>query len=67
MDINNETRLRLRFHKDISENADVIRQKFANNTLIKCNDYFLKIRGYHIWLNLKGPKKNTTPLTYTSN
>ena len=57
MDINNEIRLRLRFHKDIPENADVIRQKFANHTLIKSNDYFVKIRGYHIWLNLKGPKK----------
>lgn len=57
MDINNEIRLRLRFHKDIPENADVLRQKFANYTQIKSNDFFVKIRGYHIWLNLKGPQK----------
>ncbi|MBP2284291.1 hypothetical protein H4V97_002609 [Flavobacterium sp. CG_23.5] len=57
MDINNEISLRLRFHKDIPENADVLRQKFANYTQIKSNDYFVKIRGYHIWLNLKGPQK----------
>ncbi|OAB27918.1 hypothetical protein SAMN05444395_103279 [Flavobacterium fryxellicola] len=57
MDIDNEISLRLRFHKDIAENADIVRQKFANYTQIKSNDYFVKVRGYHIWLNLKGPKK----------
>ena len=57
MDINNEIRLRLRFHKDIPENADVLRQKFANYTQIKSTDFFVKIRGYHIWLNLKGSQK----------
>ncbi|SDH40191.1 hypothetical protein SAMN04488062_10739 [Flavobacterium omnivorum] len=57
MDANNELRLRLRFYKDVPQNIDALRVKFANYTQIKSKDYFVKIRGYHIWLNIKGPKK----------
>jgi hypothetical protein len=57
MNSSNEIRLRLRFYKDVAENADVLRQKFAHQTTIKNPDYFLKIRGYHIWFNIKGTKK----------
>lgn len=57
MDSSNEIRLRLRFYKDVAENADVLRQKFAHQTTINNPDYFLKIRGYHIWFNIKGAKK----------
>ena len=57
MNSSNEIRLRLRFYKDVAENADVLRQKFAHQTTIKNPDYFLKIRGYHIWFNIKGAKK----------
>jgi hypothetical protein len=57
MNSSNEIRLRLRFYKDLAENADVLRQKFAHQTTIKNPDYFLKIRGYHIWFNIKGAKK----------
>ena len=57
MDANYELRLRLRFYKDVPQNIDALRVKFANYTQIKSKDYFVKIRGYHIWLNIKGAKK----------
>lgn len=57
MDANKELRLRLRFYKDVPQNIDALRVKFADYAQIKSKDYFVKIRGYHIWLNIKGQKK----------
>lgn len=57
MDTTNEIRLLLRFYKDVNQNIDALRVKFANYTQFKSPDYFVKIRGYHIWLNIKGPQK----------
>ena len=57
MDTDNKIRLRLRFYKDVPQNIDALRAKFAKYTEIKSNDYFVKIRGYHIWLNIKGAQK----------
>ncbi len=57
MDTNNEIRLRLRFNKEVNQNIDSLRQKFIQFTTTNSPDYFLKIRGYHIWINIKGPKK----------
>ena len=57
MNTTNDIRLRLRFYKDLNENVDALRQKFEKYTTINSSDYFVKIRGYHIWLNIKGTKK----------
>jgi hypothetical protein len=57
MNPNNEIRLRLRFYKEVNENIDSLREKFENHTKTSSPDYFVKIRGYHIWLNIKGAKK----------
>jgi hypothetical protein len=57
MNTTNDIRLRLRFYKDLNENVDTLRQKFEKYTTINSSDYFVKIRGYHIWLNIKGSKK----------
>nr|WP_315251009.1 hypothetical protein [uncultured Flavobacterium sp.] len=57
MDANNEIRLRLRFYKGVNQNIDSLRQKFIEFTATKSPDYLLKIKEYHIWINIKGPKK----------
>ena len=57
MNPDNEIRLRLRFYKDITENTDAVRAKFEKFIHEKSPDYYAKIRGYHIWLNIKGDKK----------
>jgi hypothetical protein len=57
MDTNNEIRLRLRFYKDVNENRDSLRQKFIQFTTTNSPDFFLKIKEYHIWINIKGTKK----------
>jgi hypothetical protein len=48
MDANNEIRLRLRFYKDVSENIDVVRQKFENYKNNCTEDCPLKIKHNHI-------------------
>ena len=57
MNPDNKIRLRLRFYKDITENTDAVRAKFEKFIHEKSPDYYAKIRGYHIWLNIKGDKK----------
>lgn len=65
MDANNEIRLRLRFYKDVNKNIDTLRQKFENYIKTDSEKYFVKIRGNHIWLNIKGVKKNVLFSTLT--
>ncbi|MBF4473425.1 hypothetical protein [Flavobacterium sp. HJJ] len=57
MDTNNEIRLRLRFYKEVDQNIDSLRQKFIQFTTTKSPDFILKIKEYHIWINIKGSKK----------
>jgi hypothetical protein len=57
MDANNEIRLRLRFYKEVDQNIDSLRQKFILFTNTNSPDYILKIKEYHIWINIKGIKK----------
>ncbi len=57
MDANNEIRLRLRFYKDVKENIDSLRQKFKNHAKMNSNDYLIKVKHNHIWLDITGPKK----------
>lgn len=57
MDTNNEIRLRLRFYKDISENINVIRQKFENYKLNCDDDFCLIIKHNHIWMNVPESKR----------
>jgi len=57
MDANNEIRLRLRFYKEVNQDIDSLRQKFIQFTTTNSPDFFLKIKEYHIWINIKGAKK----------
>ena len=57
MDANNELRLRLRFYKDVMTNTNVLSQKFADYAKTNPDDYAVKTRGTHIWINIKGDKK----------
>jgi hypothetical protein len=57
MDANNEIRLRLRFYKDVDENIDSLRQKFEKHSKITSNDYLIKAKHNHIWLDISGSKK----------
>ena len=57
MDANNEIRLRLRFYKDVTENIDLVRQKFENYKLNCTEDCHLKIRHNHIWMNMPEAKR----------
>nr|WP_315157991.1 hypothetical protein [uncultured Flavobacterium sp.] len=57
MDASNEIRLRLRFYKEVNQNIDSLRQKFIEFTTTKSPDYILKIKEYHIWINIRGSKK----------
>lgn len=57
MDANNDIRLRLRFYKDVHENINSLRQKFENHGKTSSNDYLIKASHNHIWLDIKGPKK----------
>ena len=57
MDANNEIRLRLRFYKDVTENIDVVRQKFENYKVNGAKDYQLKTKHNHIWMNMPEAKR----------
>ncbi|CAN1504837.1 hypothetical protein MCETHM1_00608 [Flavobacteriaceae bacterium] len=57
MGTNNEIRLRLRFYKDVNQDIDSLRQKFILFINTNSPDYALKIKEYHIWINIKGTKK----------
>lgn len=57
MNPKNEIRLRLRFYKEVNQNIDSLRQKFIQFTTTHSPDYILKIKEYHIWINIKGDKK----------
>jgi hypothetical protein len=57
MDTNNEIRLRLRFYKEVNQDIDSLRQKFIQFTTSNSLDFILKIKEYHIWINIKGKKK----------
>ena len=57
MDTNNEIRLRLRFYKEVNQDIDSLRQKFIHFTTTNSPDFILKIKEYHIWINIKGSKK----------
>jgi hypothetical protein len=57
MDTNNDIRLRLRFYKDVNEDVLSLQQKFEIYTKTNPADFFLKTKGHHIWINIKGSKK----------
>jgi hypothetical protein len=57
MDSNNEIRLRLRFYKDVQESIDAIRQKFENYKVNCREEYHLKIKHNHIWMNMPESKR----------
>jgi hypothetical protein len=57
MNTNNQIRLRLRFYKDVNQDIDSLRQKFIHFTIASSPDYILKIKDYHIWINVKGLKR----------
>lgn len=57
MDTHNEIRLRLRFYKEVNQDIDSLRQKFIHFTTTNSPDFHLKIKEYHIWINIKGAKK----------
>ena len=57
MDANNEIRLRLRFYKDVTENIDVVRQKFENYKVNGAKDYQLKTKHNHAWMNVPEAKR----------
>ncbi|SHG07829.1 hypothetical protein SAMN05444396_104190 [Flavobacterium segetis] len=57
MDANKEIRLRLRFYKDVMINTTVLSQKFAIYAKSNPQDYFIKTRGTHIWINIIGSEK----------
>lgn len=57
MNHDNKPQLRLRFYKEANQNIDSLRQKFIQFTTTKSPDYLLKIKEYHIWINIKGERK----------
>jgi hypothetical protein len=57
MDTAHTVRLRLRFYKDVPEKIDVVRQKFENYAQVTSEDYKISVCDDHIWMNIKGPKK----------
>jgi len=57
MGANNEIRLRLRFYKDVTEDIDIIRQKFENYRINCAEDCHLKIKYNHIWMNMPESKR----------
>lgn len=57
MDINTETRLRLRFYKDVEESIAAVRQKFELYKEKHDNDCLVKIKHNHIWLTIADSKK----------
>ncbi|MDA6069133.1 GTP-binding protein [Flavobacterium sp. AC] len=57
MDTNNDIRLRLRFYKEVDQNIDSLLQKFNYFTTKNSPDFILKIKGYHIWIDIKSSKK----------
>lgn len=57
MDTQHEIRLRLRFTKDVSENIEIVRQKFIDYSKKKSPDFLMKIRDNHIQFTIKGEKQ----------
>ena len=58
MDANNEIRLRLRFYKDVSEDINVVRQKFEDFKNKSVDKYSIKVNDNHIWLHIIGTDKH---------
>lgn len=58
MDTQHEIRLRLRFSKNVSQNIDLIRQKFVDYSKNVTSDYLIKIRDNHIQFTLKSDKRS---------
>lgn len=57
MDPQHEIRLRLRFFKDISENIEIVRQKFIDRSKVISPDFLIKVRYNHIQFTIKGEKQ----------
>lgn len=57
MDTVNKVRLRLRFYQDISEPIDQVREKFARYAEKPSEDYKISVCDNHIWMHIKGLKK----------
>ncbi|HZX75439.1 MAG TPA: hypothetical protein VFE57_13520, partial [Cyclobacteriaceae bacterium] len=49
----NEPRLRLRFYREVNQDINSLRQKFIQFTTANSPDFHLKIKEYHIWINIK--------------
>ncbi|MBK0370427.1 hypothetical protein [Flavobacterium agrisoli] len=57
MEVDNEVRLLLRFYKDVSQNTDVVIQKFIDFKQQKNPNYSLKISDNHVWIFINGERK----------
>lgn len=57
MDTSTTVRLRLRFYKDVPEKIDDLRKRFENFAATPSDDYKISVCDDHIWMNIKGPKK----------
>ena len=57
MDTQHEIRLRLRFFKDISENIEIVRQKFIDRSKVISPDFLIKVRDNHVQFTIKGEKQ----------
>lgn len=53
METTSEIRLRLRFEKEVNENLETVQQKFEKYKSIPSDDYFIKVRPEHIFLQFK--------------
>ena len=58
MDTQHEIRLRLRFFKDISENIEIVRQKFIDRSKAISPDFLIKVRESHHSKNDKNTCNN---------
>ena len=52
MNADNEVRLRLRFHRDVEENRDVVLQKFIQYRKNETKQCYMKIRNHHVFLDI---------------
>jgi hypothetical protein len=57
MNTNNSIRLLLRFYKDVSENNEIVQQKFENYAKNDLADFKIKACENHVWIYIKGIKK----------
>ncbi|MCW2118757.1 hypothetical protein [Flavobacterium sp. 7A] len=57
MEVDNEVRLLLRFHKNVPQKTSVLLSKFIAFSKTKQEHYYAKISGNHIWLHIIGPEK----------